>query len=250
MAQNIKLEMKFIQLFLLLLLSSCGASVVYVKHPVPKMKFNQKAFNSDLIGEYIITDSSLNIGIDLLNELYNPKILFDTDTSVVVTGQLKIIIMNDMIIMKSIYSGYCLKPFYESQRNQRPDEIDKKIDTIIYSGDTVKIISKEEIDTIFNIKQGDIVREYENSFMLNKRNYYGEGYHPVLLTKLQPNHLIFMELNHNELVSYYWSFFTNKMDKKAEKAINNDVIKLNNSELKKLIQNNCFTLRYSIKKIK
>ena len=241
--------MKFIQLFLLLLLSSCVSTAVYVKHPVPKMKFNQKAFKSDLIGEYIITDSSLNIGIEILNELYNPKILFDSDTSIVVTGQLKIIITNNMIIKKSKYSGYILKAFYDSQKNERPAEIDKKIDTIIYISDTVKFISKEEIDTIFNIKQGDIVRKYENSYMLNTCNIYGEGYHPVLLTKLQPELLRFMELNHNELVSYYWSFFTNKMDKKANKAINDDVIKLKNSELKRLIQNNCFTLRYSIKKI-
>ena len=242
--------MKFIQLFLLLILSSCGASIVYVKHPVPKMRYNQKAFNSDLIGEYIITDSSLNIGIEILNELYNPKILFNTDTSSVVTGQLRIIITNNMIIKKSNYSGYMLMAYYNSQKNEYPAEIDEIIDTIVYVGDTVKFISKEQIDTIFNLQQRDIIRKYENGYILNSHNFYGEGYHPILFTKLPPDQLRLMDLDHNELVSYYWSFFTNKMEKKANKVINDDVIKLKNYELKRLIQNNCFTLRYSIKKIK
>jgi len=208
------------------------------------MRHNQNGFKSDQIGEYYITDSIVNEGFfDALNELYNPVIILETDTSIVVTAQLKIVISEQMIISRKLYSGYMHKTFFDSLSNKNTNEID----TIIFLGDTVKFVSKEQIDTLFNTHDQDIIRKFQGGYLLNK--WHEEGYQPILLTKSQGGLLRLMDIENNYLVKYYWSFFTDKMDNKADLVNNGFAIELKNSELKHLVKNNYFTIRYLLKKI-
>ena len=236
-------EMKFIPVILILVLSSCISSIVYVKHPLPKMRIDQNEFNSDIVGEYLITDTIIDVFFfDAFNELYNPKICLEPDTSFFVTVQMKVFISKHTIISKKLFTGYMSRSFYDS----RDKELSNEIDTIIFIEDTVKLISKEQIDTLINIQNQDIVREYKEHYLLNK--WHKEGFQPILLTKTQNGYWKILDIEENRLLEYYYSFDSEKMDMKAELVDNDEAIKLKNSELKYLIRNDYFTTRYSLSK--
>lgn len=235
--------MKFGIVFLLLILSSCADTKVYLKHPTPKMRIDQKGFNPLLYGEYVISDSTLDVGFfKANNELYNPEISLPADTSIYFTFQSKIILSKDKIISKEVFTGYIFKSLYESvDKNQLNEN-----DSLIFIGDTVKIILKAKIDTLFNLANKDILRKHKDYYVLNK--WHEEGYQPILLSRKNHETLDLMDLNKNDLTHYCWGFDTDKMNLKGDFVNNGEPINLKNSELKKLINNNCFTLRFSMKK--
>lgn len=235
--------MKFSIFFLLLILSSCADKKVYLKHPTPKMRIDQKGFNPLLYGEYVISDSTLDRGLfNAVNEVYKPKISLPTDTSVFITFQSKIILSENRIILKEIYTGYMFKSLYESvDKNQLNEN-----DSLIFIGDTVKFILKANIDTLFNLENKDILRKYKDYYVLNK--WHEEGYQPIILSRRNHEVLDLMDLKRNNLSAYYWSFDSGKINLKGDFVNNGEPINLKNSELKKLINNNCFTLRFSTKK--
>lgn len=235
--------MKFSIFFLLLILSSCADKKVYLKHPTPKMRIDQKGFDPSLFGEYVISDSTIDRGLfNAVNEVYKPKISLPTDTSVFITFQSKIILSENRIILKEIYTGYMFKSLYESvDKNQLNEN-----DSLIFIGDTVKFILKAKIDTLFNLASKDILREYKDYYVLNK--WHEEGYQPILLSRKNHETLDLMDLNKNDLTHYYWGFDTDKMNLKGDFVNNGEPINLKNSELRKLIQKKSFTRRFSLKK--
>lgn len=236
-------KMKFIQALLFLILASCTTPVVIVKHPVPNMRRDLNGFNSDLVGEYLITDTIVNeVFFDALNELYNPEIILDTDTSVFITAKMKVVISKHAIISKKVYTGYLFRSLYDAEGINETDNID----AIIFLNDTVKIISKEEVDTLFNIQNQDIVRKYKGQYLLNKWN--DSGYQPILLTKMQHGFWKLMDLEEDHLVDYYNSFDHENNEEKANLVYSEEAISLKNSELKDLIRNEYFTVRYTLAK--
>lgn len=235
---------KFIPALLLMVFSSCGSSVIYVKQPIPIMRLDLNRFNKDLIGEYLVTDSIVDeLFLDAINELYNPEIILETDTSVLLTFHMKIVISKHAIISKKILTGYMFKPFYDS--------LDKKdsalVDKITLVNDTVKVTLKELSDTLFNLEQQDILRRFKGHYLLNIKTE--EAYQPILLSKISSGSLLIKDFEKYKIVNYYQSCSSNKSINKAEMINNGEGIKMKNSELKKFIKYDCFGIRYSLKKI-
>lgn len=235
--------MKFAQLLLLLLLSSCASTAVFLKHPTPKRKLNQSEFAEDLIGEYTVTDPVFDEGFyTALNDIYQPSILLDTDTSFVVTTNISVVISKYMIVSKRIETAYMTKTLYESNRNNSQDEID----TIIFIGPAVKMISKVEIDTIINIGGQDIVRTFKDHYMLNK--LYENGYQPILLKKNRTGQWALMDLNKVTLLDTYYVGLSKKVESNADLVSDDEAIGLKNSELKSLLEQGYFETRYTLLK--
>jgi hypothetical protein len=235
--------MKYSIFFLLVILASCADTRVYLKYPTPKMRMNQKGFNSDLIGKYAITDSILDKGFfSASNEMHHPEIFLPADTSVYFTFQSKVILSENSIISKEIYTVYLFKSMYETFDNKHLDGND----SLIFLGDTVKIILKAQIDTLFNISNKDILRKYKDHYVLNK--WHEEGYQPILLSRRNKDVLDILDLNKNDLADYYRGFDTDKMELKVDLINNGETINLKNSELKFLIKNKYFTTRFKLQK--
>lgn len=236
-------KVRSLPILLLLVLGSCMPELVSVKHPVPKMRPNKHKFGSDLAGEYLISDTILDDGLyRTLNELYSPKIVLDSDSAFVVSAQMQVSISRDLVVLKKNYSAHMLRSFYDSLDLKKND----RIESIIFSGDSVKLISKEMVDTLFNIKGGDILRKYGDQYLLNKR--YEDSYQPMLLTKNKSNLWSIHEIKRDSLVDYYRNSDNRKMNSKAELLNNGDPINLKNTELKHLIDRNLFTVRYTLLK--
>lgn len=205
---------------------------------------DQKGFNSDLIGEYVISDSILDKGFfTASNQMHHPEIFLPADTSVYFTFQSKVILSEKSIISKEIYTAYLFKSMYETFDNKHLDGND----SLIFLGDTVKIILKAQIDTLFDISNKDILRKYKGYYVLNK--WHEEGYQPILLASRNKDVLDILDLNKNDLADYYRGFASDKMDFKADLINNGEKINLKNSELKHLINNNYFVVRYTLRKL-
>ena len=149
--------MKLIYLFLFVLVTSCSSSYVYIDRPIPQMRTNQKAFESSILGTYTVTDSILDSNfMTVLNELYNPLIKIDSDTTIIFTANMEVLVSKDLITMKEVMSIYTSKTYYDSNFSEKDKA---QIDTIILNHELVKIITKESIDTLIDISSLDVIKK-------------------------------------------------------------------------------------------
>lgn len=235
--------MKLILGLLLFVLTSCAYTVVLVKHPVPKMRRDLSGFNSELIGEYTITDTLIDEDFfEAVNELYDPEIKLDMDSSVFIMAQMKVVISEHLVLSKKTFTAFMYRSFYNSQAPKLYDEID----TVIFLNDTVKIVLNEKVDTLFNNQNQDLLRKYKDHYLLNKSR--DGAYQPILLTETELGSWQLMDLDENRLVDYYNSFDHEKSEAKANLVYAEEPITLKNSELRDLIQDDYFTVRYSLSK--
>ena len=96
-----------------------------------------------------------------------------------------------------------------------------------------------------SLNQSDKIRCYRhNCYLLNKN--HNKKFQPIFLKVDNNKELRIYDLEKSQLVYYYWSSMTNRKDKKGDKVNNNEIINLKNHELRRLIKNNYFSLRYTL----
>ncbi|MFT6981578.1 MAG: hypothetical protein ACJAUD_000342 [Crocinitomicaceae bacterium] len=237
---------KYVLLSICFIVASCGTTIVVVEKPVPRMHANQSEFDSDLQGEYFITDSIIDWSLwTSYNEIYEPKVILETDTSCFPTVNSRMIISDYCIVNKVIQTVYISRVMYDTTEFSEHER--EYIDTIVLTGDMAKIIFHEEIDTLFNLEQGDLIRKYKGQYILNRQ--CEDGYEPILMRKEGKDSYSFGYLELGVLADYYSSFGTKKKDFKAMIVGEaGDAVKMKNSELRHCIKNDLFTLWRTIQK--
>jgi hypothetical protein len=237
---------KYVILSICFIVASCGTAIVVVEKPVPRMHANQSEFDTELQGQYFITGSIVDWSLwTSYNEIYDPKVVLKTDTSCFPTVNSRMIISDYCIVNKVIQTVYISRVMYDTTEFNEDER--EYIDTIVLTGDMAKIIFHEEIDTLFNLEQGDLIRKYRNQYVLNRK--CENGYEPILMRKEGKASYSFGYLKLEALADYYSSFGTKKKDFKAmlvEEA--GAAVKMKNSELRYCMKNELFTLWQSIRK--
>ncbi|MFT6922539.1 MAG: hypothetical protein ACJA1C_001544 [Crocinitomicaceae bacterium] len=237
---------KYVLLSICFIVASCGTTIVVVEKPAPRMHANQSEFDSDLQGEYFITDSIVDWSLwTSYNEIYEPKVILETDTSYFHTVNSRMTISDYHIVNKVIQTGYMSRVVYDTTEFSESER--EFVNTIVLNDYMAKITFHEEIDTLFNLNDGDLIRKYKGQYILNRK--CEDGYEPILMHNEGKDSYSFGYLEPHVLADYYYSFRTKKKDLKAMIVDDaEDAVKMRNSELRYCMKNELFTLWQTIRK--
>ena len=120
------------------------------------------------------------------------------------------------------------------------------IESVNISGDMVQFNFIEEVDTIYNLNEGDVIRKFDDDYIFNQK--YEDVYGVILLRNDVDTNFSIRYLETEVLSEYYMGFMTDKMDVKTMVLEAGEAVKMKNSELRYFTENDLFTLWHTIQK--
>lgn len=221
---------------LLFILTSCSSTSVLLSHPIPSGKKDLSDFRADFQGTYLVSDTVLHTDFfDASNARYSPEIYLPEDTSVFFLFSARIHLQEKRVVRSYSYQAYMRDSLFRTLSQKDKSEVDSIVQYQGYVG----LFFPHELDTLFDLEQGDLLRFVSgNTYVVNRAS---EGaFTPIFLARDGEEGLRCYEFDREAVIKYFKNSRKQRCNNKGLLIEEDNPIQLSNREYKKIARKRLF----------